>query len=269
MENELKARTMSVCTGRATGRAVATLLTAALLAAAPTPAAGQDGMELTFVTVGQTTGDDVNLLLGQVSAHRGGLGLMPVFSLQTYLVEFPGGSTWAVSPGVGLRYRASTGMVQGKVGYSWRPLEEDDDGDIDFFGGSTGGVTTSTQAEYWGTGAFGVQGIGSYNWGSEYLWSRARATARFATLGDGSTLHGGGEVSWQGDMGDEEEIIDGVPVTVPNSSTVEFGPVLQWNSRSLIGVVGGGWRQLDSGVEGDAGEDSTWYFKVEMVFTPR
>lgn len=249
------------------GLVAATVL---LLGAAPVEAQ----MEFTFVAVGETAGDDVSLLLGQVSAHRAGLGLMPVFSLQSYTVLVDGGdNTYAVSPGVGLRYRASGGAIQGKVGYSWRP--DDEGGGVPFFEGGEAGVTTSVHGDYWGRGAYGLQGIASYNWGSEYLWSRGRGTLRLAELGDGSSIHGGAEAVWQGELQGDETTIGGVTAEGPRYTAIQVGPVLQWNSRNVIGVLGGGWKKVDFKVGDDEGglfdpeEDSTWYFKAELVFTPR
>lgn len=254
---------------RRLGGLAAAIALAALIA---TPAGAQ--MELTFVGVGETAGDDVSLLLGQVSAHRAGLGLMPVFSLQAYTVVIDGGdNTWAVSPGVGLRYRADAGALQAKVGYSIRP-DEDEGPAFPFFGGAEGGVTTSLHADYWDRGAYGLQGLASYNWGSEYLWSRARGTLRLAELGAGSSIHGGVEGVWQGEL---RELETGLVGGFADSRyrAVQVGPILQWNSANVIGILGGGWKknEFDFGDDGafvdQEADDSTWYFKVELVFTPR
>lgn len=216
----------------------------------------------TLVGVAETSGDEVTLLLGQVSLHPGGLGVMPVVSLQSYWVDHPGGSTWAVEPAVGLRYRAQTGALQGKVGYAWK--NDDDDGTaFPFFGGGESGVTTSAQADYWDAGAFGLQGIGSYNWGSEYLWSRARGTVR-AMQGDWGNLHVGGEVGWQGNMAEE----------TTEYQALQYGPVLQWNSGNMLTMVfGAGWKDWESTTRPTpltevVSEDNDWYVKVEFVVSP-
>lgn len=228
---------------RTSRRLVGPLALVALLALGIRPAVGQ---ELGMVVSGETAGDDVSLIFSQLSAVWGtSPGLRPVASLGGYWLDTPGDNTWSFGPAVGLRYQTSTGMLQGKVGYSWK----DDDAGIPIFGGGESGVSTSLHAEYWGTGTFGAQALGSYNWGSDYLWTRGRLTARVAEPAGGSLLLGG-EYSWQGER--EEG---------PGYDARMYGPTAVWIGPSgFIMGLAGGWKNTHSP------DDSTWYLRVDFVF---
>lgn len=232
---------------------------AALMALALTAPLDAQGVNLTFV--GETGGDDVSLFLAEGQWAPVPIGVSPVVSLQTYLVTADAGevsaSTWAVTPAAGLRFGAPGGFLQGLVGYSFK--RQGDVGAGTFFGGAEDGVNATAHAQWWGTGAVGLQGIVSHNFGSEYLWSRGRGTVRVSE-GDAGSFHLGAEAGWQGELGDES-------VISPNYSAVMVGPVLQWSTPNLTGLIGGGWKGIDSEVALDD-EDSTWYMKAELVLTP-
>lgn len=237
---------------------------AAAIAVALAAPLNAQGVGVTLV--GETAGDDVNLFLAEGNWSAGGIGISPVAALQTYLVTFDddaGTSTWSVAPMVGLRYGMRGGFLQGRVGYAFKG--PGDAGGSNFFGGAEDGVTASAHAQWWGNGAFGLQGIASHNFGSDYLWSRARGTVRVVPSMGGGDLHAGAEASWQGDIG-EEEVFGGV--TAPNYSAVMYGPLVQWSTRNVTGVLGAGWKNVDQDFVPE-GEDSTWYGKFELVFTPR
>ena len=211
------------------------------------PASAQFGA-WSFVAVGETAGDDISLVLGEVSAFRAGTGLMPVLALQSYYVDHPGGSTWSVEPQLGARDQTTGGFLQGKVGYAFKDEAEG----VSFFGGDESGISTSAHVEYWGTGAFGLQGIVAYAWGSEYYWSRARGTAR---VYDGLTgdVNVGAELAWQGET-DDDPLID-------EYNSTQYGPILQWvaDRGAWIAVLGGGVK------EDDFADENTWYAKLEFV----
>lgn len=237
---------------RSACRVVLALAMVAALGAAP--AAAQWGT--TWVGVAETSGDDVTLLLAGVSLSPAGLGLKPIVGLQTYWLDTEGGSTWSVAPSAGLVARGETGALQARVGYSF---QEDDDEVIPQFGADESGISTTAQADYWDGGAFGLQGIASFNWGSEYLWSRARGTVRVAELDFGGGIHVGPEFVYQGEMG-EETLGD------PHYSAIQIGPIIQWNSGdNLIAGFGAGWKMIDDDFVGPDDDDSTWYVKVEFV----
>lgn len=229
----------------------------AVMAFAAAPAAAQWGT--TWVGVAETSGDDVTLLLAGVSLSPAGLGLKPVVGLQTYWLDTEGGSTWSVSPSAGLALRAPTGSLQGRVGYTLR----EKDNFIPIFGGGESGIFTSAQADYWDGGAFGLQGIASYNWGSQYLWSRARGTVRVMELDFGGGIHVGPEFVYQGEM-DDENVGEGDF----NYSSTQLGGIVQWHSGNrLIAGFGAGVKNVDEDFPiNEEGDDSTWYLKLEFVF---
>ena len=216
-----------------------------VLALAAAPAAAQD---VTASLVGQTAGDDVHLLLGDVTGAWGTGQYRPVLGLQAYMVAFDAGAgtdqMFALQPAVGLRSQSSSGFVQGLVGYSFQ-FADDEGPRTPFFGGGEDGVTTTLHVEHWGTGALSLQGIGTYNWGSEYVWSRLRGAASVMQR-PGGTLQAGVEAGWQGDAGD-----GGYEAT-------QVGPVLRWVTPGWTGALAGGWK----GIPGD----DTWYAGVEVSF---
>lgn len=254
---------------RSFGAVVLSLALVAVLA--PLKAQGVD-----IVLVGETAGDDVSLFLAEGGWHGGGLGLQPVVSLQTYVVTHDvdvagqdGDRTiWSVNPMAGLRYQASGGFVQGKLGYAFKDDDEGDDDVTPFFGGAEDGVTASGHAEWWGDGPFDAQGIVAHNFGADYLWSRLRGTLRLIDSPSGD-FHAGLEGGWQGEIS-PDEIVDGV--TRPTYRAFMLGPLVKWSSTNVIGVIGGGWKDVDTDVNDGVTPDddeSTWYARVELVLMPR
>lgn len=232
----------------------------ALLGAGAAPAEGQflgGDWGTTWVGVAETSGDDVTTLLAGASVSPGGLGLKPIVGLQGIYFMFDEENSWSVTPSAGLIMRGQTGAIQGRVGYT---LSEDSEFPV--FGGPDAGdgpgLGFSTQAEYWDGGAYGLQGIASYNLGSEYLWTRARATLRVLQLDPGA-IHVGPEFVYQGEMGEEGV---GDP---PHYTGTQIGGILLWDSGNMLSAgFGAGIKNND--VEGIAEEDeSTWYMKLEFV----
>lgn len=216
---------------------------------AVTLAPGAARAQITWTAAGEVGGDDVNLLFTSLGWNPGWEGIRPTLGLSAYRVGTPGGDIYSVGPSVGLEYRASEGSLEVDVGYSFK----DADAATPFFGGGEDGATTGLHGEYWGDGTWGLQGIASYNWGSEYLWSRGRVTRRVAALDRGGSVALGAEAVWQGETGDE--IGEEYRVT-------QYGPVVQWiTGRDWILAAGGGWKNISI-------DDDTWYAKLEVVFTP-
>ena len=220
---------------------------AILALALASPLAAQD---MSATVVAETGGDDVNMLLGDLTGTFGSGRILPVISAQAYVVSFPVGDgsdeIYAFAPAVGVRARSETGFLQGTVGYS---LQSGAGDGFPFFGGGTDGVTTGVHAEYWGTGAIGLQGIGSYNWGSEYLWSRGRGTFAVADLDDGA-IQLGAEAVWQGDMGSDAGA---------GYEALQLGPVFRWVTPRLATGLSGGWKSVDGAA------DDTWYLHLELT----
>src|SRR6185295_13992742 len=92
-------------------------------------------------------------------------GLRPLISVGAhYVIVDVGENSWGVTPSAGLRYQNSGGFIQGNVGWAIRP----DNGGFDVFGGSDSGLHTALHTEFYGDGAFGLQGIATYNWGAHF-----------------------------------------------------------------------------------------------------
>lgn len=227
-------------------RVLAATAALSLVLAGTSPLSAQ---EATATLAAETAGDDVSLLLGDLTAAWGAGAIAPVTSLQAYVVWFDAGQgsdqIFAVNPAVGLRARSATGFLQGTVGYSFQTADAADPG-VPFFGGGGDGITTTLHAEHWGTGRLGLQGIGTYNWGAQYLWSRARGTVALGSGPEG--VHAGAEAGWQGYTGDG------------GYEAVQVGPVLRLVTPRMAGAVGAGWK----GVRGAGGED-TWYARFELT----
>lgn len=238
-----------------------TVLPAVLVAAAPAAAAAQ---ETTVFGVGATEGDGTHLGLVGASLRPDGLGLKPVVGLQLYglrydageslLGEEQNGTVFAVTPSVGLEYRLPGGSVGARVGYSFqqRDSETDEDADLPFIQGEGGrsGVTTSVQANYW-AGAPELQGIASYNWESEYVWSQAQALVPVAQMSRGGNVALGGEVIWQGQTESGLE---------SRASSLQVGPVVRFsNGRNFLVSLGSGYKNNN----GD--RDDTYYARITAV----
>lgn len=228
-------------------RAAALALTVTWLGTGATDV-GAQALDWSSASTVETAGDDMTLIYTQFSVKPAGLGWKPIASLSLYRLETEFDGTWSLTPAVGMEYRAPGGQVNGKVGYGFK----DRDAPVPFFGGSSSGISTSLHGEYWGDGRFGLQGIGSYNWGSDYLWSRARGTARVAQVPAGN-IAVGAEYVWQGEFD--------APVGTEKYESSQYGPVVQWITRDggPIFVVGGGWKQIPG--------DDTWYAKAELVLS--
>lgn len=234
-----------------------------VLGAAFAPSLHAQGLEVTSFGTAEWDSDDVSIYLLGASVTPEGLGLKPTAGLQAYRVEYESADlfgnpdevdVWTVAPNVGLKYRTGGGAYQARVGYAFRFGDDDEDeiaiGDAPF-GASEDGIVTSAQADIWGTNPLDFQAIGSYNFGSEYLWSRGRSTARLMRFDNGGSLRLGGEVVWQGFVEDDTE----------DYSALQFGPVLSWHVRpETILTVGGGWKD----VEDD--DETHGYFKLEFVY---
>ena len=224
--------------------------------AAAKPANAQ--LNWTFVGVGEFDTEDVVLVLGGVSVSPARQGWTPVGGVQVNWLQYPINEnemreTFTVVPSVGIRRGFDGGSFQFRVGYAFRDSNEDDEDDVvgvPPVGADVGddGVTNSMQLEYWGNGNLEAQLIGSYNYGSEGLWSRARLLHRLFNLGSNGHIRAGGEAAYLTGEG--------------------------YNAWQVGGVVGyhpGGGTIINVGVGqklagGDA-QDAT-YFRAELVLTP-
>ena len=203
-------------------------------------------------------GDEVHLLFSVLARVGEGTGWRPVGTIGGYLVLTEGENSWGLTPAAGLRYATDGGFLQGQVGWALR----DEEGSP-FFGGDESGLHTALHAEFWGEGTWSAQGLASYNWGADYLWSRARLARRLAALASGGGVALGGELVWQADT-DDQTILG---VEVDGYQATQIGPVLQWTTRGGGPVLAfsGGWK---NSAFGDV-DDDTWYARAELYLPLR
>ena len=85
------------------------------------------------------------------------------------------------------------------------------------------GIHTGLHTEYRDDGTWGLQAIAAYNWGGDFLWSRARLTRRVAdSWSEGATALGA-ELVWQAETDDDD------PIEGNECEAIYVGPVLQFN----------------------------------------
>ena len=220
--------------------------------AAATIALGGHGLQAQGISVSaaaEAAGDDVYVLFSELGWAAAGRGIRPVASLGGYLVFTEGDDSWGVTPAGGLRYATSSGFIQGQVGWAFR-----EESGTPFFGGGDSGFHTSLHTEFWGD-VFSAQGIASYNWGGDYLWSRGRVARRMGTLANGGSWGLGAELVYQAEAEERLPGVDGFSAT-------QIGPVLQWTPREggPSMAFGGGWKRTEFGDT----SDSSWYLRGEI-----
>lgn len=234
--------------GESLARRVLPLLAVAGGLAAAGPAAGQN---LTVYGTAGVDGNHTNIELLGATARFGGLGLAPEVAVQGYHLGFDTGidtrSVWAVTPSAGLSFRTPVGQVGARVGYSF---QSDDSGGVPIIEGEGGGsgVVASAQGNYWGPGPE-LQGIASYNFGADYVWTQAQALVPLMPLPPGR-LSGGAEVVWQGST------------QSGGGNAIQLGPVLKFSTGHNFSVNGSaGWKHFG----GSSLSDDTWYAHVGFV----
>ena len=105
----------------------------------------------------------------------------PYIDLYTYYLNYPAGSArgsiHAFNPTVGLSYSTGRSSVNGGIGYAWvsksAPVPT-----LNTERGGESGVTASFGAHTTGLSErpYKAEFLGNYNFGSAYLWTRARAS---------------------------------------------------------------------------------------------
>jgi hypothetical protein len=219
------------------------------LAASLVLAGRATAQELTVFGTGASDGDGTNIQLLGVSARPEGLGLKPVIGLQVYRLGYdvaPDGdaTVWAITPSAGLQYRGTGGAVEGRVGYNF----QDSEVNAPFIEGEGGGsgVTTTLLASSWATRPE-LQGVASYSWNSDFLWTQGQATLPVVSLNPGN-LGVGAEAIYQTDASSGADY-----------HALELGPVLRYNNgRNLILQLGAGWKSSNV-------SDDTYYARLTMV----
>jgi hypothetical protein len=218
------------------------------------PGLGLAAQDLSFSAAAEAGGDEVHVLFAQPQLSFGpDRGLRPFLSLGAhYVIVDQGDNSWGVTPAGGLKYQTSGGMISGSLG--WAIADDDVNNGFDVFAGGESGLHTGVHTEFWGSGAWAMQGIATYNWGSDFLWSRARLLKRIKERSGGGGILLGGELAWQAQTEDDDLIDDN------EYQATQIGPVLQFTSTDGPGFsLSGGWKMTETSVDND-----TWYAKVEL-----
>ncbi len=124
--------------------------------------------------------------LAGVSASPKGLGVKPLLTLQTSYLTYDAGATnrnvFMVKPGVGLISTYREGDVYADIGYAFAS----DNNRAPVAANPGRGTVVSAGWDHWGAGTsapMAYQLLGSYNFGTESFWGRARATGRLSQSG--------------------------------------------------------------------------------------
>jgi hypothetical protein len=228
---------------RKTSRAF--LLAAILLASVFKPGVASAQWAASMFGVAEYDTESTLLLLAGLSAGPRGTGLAPRIGVQGYHLGFDATpsrvNVVVVRPWVGLRNGYEGGSVSGSIGYAFSNREEQftqgafvpDRGD---------GVVLTGGWDHWGTGGpLGYQLLGSYNFGTESIWTRGQVTTRVRALNPGQ-VRVGAEVAY---------------LAGENYSGVQPGAIVQFHT--------GGGRIFGLGAGLKYFEDSdAVYFKVEF-----
>lgn len=167
----------------------------------------------------------------------------PYIDLYSYYLNYPAGATrgslQAFAPTVGLSYSSGRSSVNFGVGYAF--VSKNTGPSINTERGGESGVTASFGAHTTGPGErpYKAEFLSNYNFGSDYLWTRARASVPFGY----STRHPsriGLELGGQGSSH------NGV-----RSHAFSFGPVFETKLTPQLGfTVAGGPKFYDRGGHG-------------------
>jgi hypothetical protein len=181
-----------------------------------------------------------------------GMGWHPYASVGAYNLSFPVGPAGRRSfnvfvPGVGLINRKADQSFNVGVGYAFS--DEDFTNPILAQAESGDGVVASAGWNHWGTGNHAVQVLGSYNFGTEFLWTRGRASKPLTTT---SPLWVGGELALLGG-GDA------------NAYIAQFGPTVEWRFNPQFRLGGGAG--LKTGVSNASGMSAV-YGRLEFLWLP-
>lgn len=195
--------------------------------------------------------DDFTMFFLGGSMSASGLGWKPYGAVSAYTLHFPGVTRNVVVPTVGLVNRTNEGSVSFGVGYAFSDKDFDQPLLVPAESGS--GIIGSVQWNHWGSGDHALQLLGSYNFGTQFFWTRGRASRPLATQ---SPLWVGGEASVFGG-GD------------PSASMAQLGPTVEWRFSPQFRL--GGSAGIKFGLSSPAGVDlgNPAYGRVEFLWLPR
>jgi hypothetical protein len=181
-------------------------------------------------------------------------GLRFTFPVTDVLGTTTTADAFAVAPSLGMRYQTETRSTGVHVGYIFVQEDEDVTAITGSPVGSSDGVFVTFQHDYWGHGEKIGQFIASYNFGGNYLWSRAKGGVRFPNLT--SPLYVGGEVIFQGGGRDTD-------LGIPNTWVLQAGPALMFQLTPNFRVdLSGGVRVP---IDDPADEPVGGYGRIEFV----
>jgi len=191
--------------------------------------------------------DETTLFLLGASFSPGGLGWKPYGAVTAYNLSFASTTRDAVVPSVGLVNALPDQSLRFGVGYAFADTDTDDP--ILVAGESGSGVVGSFGWDYWGAGNRMTQLLASYNFGTQFLWTRGRAAV---PLADGSPLWVGGEAAVLGGGS-------------PSSYVAQFGPMVEWrfSPQFRLGASAG----LKVGISNNPGNAA--YGRLEFLWLPR
>lgn len=187
-----------------------------------------------------------------VSLGFGREGLYPVVGLmgQSYTFRVGSGTSTntAIAPSVGLAYKEGEQLFQGNVGYSF--VNSGSAGPGFPFGIPTGGVSgpfVSGQWSYWGN-RMEDGAIASYNFRSQYIWSRLRL-AREITTAPSTPVYLGGEV-----------VAQGTSKNSPSAYRFQVGPTINFHISPAFHVGGSAGARF-----GNNNQPTTGYVGVDFL----
>jgi hypothetical protein len=239
------------------------ILVAALVASAGI--AGSAGaQQIVGFGAAEFSGERRSVQLLGFAVSSGLPGWSPVFTVTGLRFTFPvtdpvtlttsTADAFAIAPSLGLRFQTETRATGVHVGYIF--VEEDEDVAVITGSpvGAADGVFATFQHDYWGRGERIGQFIATYNFGGEYLWSRAKGGVRFPNVT--SPLFLGAEVIFQGGGGDDD-------LGIPDTWVLQAGPALMFQLTPNFRLdLSGGVRVP---IEDPADEGTGGYGRIEFV----
>ena len=194
--------------------------------------------------------DETRLFLLGGAWSPGGLGWKPFGSVVAYMVRWDAGvgtgSRNVVVPTLGLINAQERQSLSLGVGYAFS--DENVDEPILIGAESGDGVVGSVGYDYWGSGNRMVQVLGSYNFGTEFLWTRGRAATRLTPT---SPLFVGGEAAILGGGSS-------------NAYLGQFGPLVEWRFSPQFRIsASAGLKVGIAEVDGNAA-----YGRLEFLLLP-
>lgn len=195
--------------------------------------------------------DEVRLFFLGGSWGLPGMGWHPYVSASAYNVSFPAGTTRqslnVFVPSVGLTNRMATQSVNFGVGYAFANKDFNQPFLVQAESGD--GVVGSFGWNHWGAGNHALQVLASYNFGSEFLWTRGRASKPLTTT---SPLWVGGELALLGGGN-------------ANAYIAQLGPTVEWRFNPQFRL--GGSAGLKTGVSNASGLSAV-YGRLEFLWLP-